>query len=342
MSKIALITGISGQDGSYLAEFLLRKKYIVHGILRRSSLVKTDRIDHLINNKKIYKKKLFLHYGDLTDDNSVNRLLSEIKPNEIYNLAAQSHVKVSFEVPMYTANLDALGPLRILEGVKSLKLKSKIYQASTSEIFGDNKKKFMNEKTNFFPVSPYGIAKLYAYEIIRAYRNGYKIFASNGILFNHESPRRGETFVTKKITSGLKRYLEEKKYFELGNLKAKRDWGHAKDYIEGMWKLLQYKKPTDMVFATGQTHSVEEFLIECFKILKIKFKKKTDKQTTYFYDKKNNKLICKTNKRYYRPNEVHYLRGNAKLARKTLNWKPKITFKSLVREMIDAEFKKNN
>jgi GDPmannose 4,6-dehydratase len=342
VSKIALITGISGQDGSYLAEFLLKKNYAVHGMLRRSSVITTDRIDHLINDKKIYNKKLFLHYGDLTDENSVNRLLSQIRPNEIYNLAAQSHVKVSFEVPMYTANLDALGPLRILEGVKSLKLNSKIYQASTSEIFGDTKSKFMNEKTNFSPVSPYGIAKLYAYEIIRAYRKGYNIFASNGILFNHESPRRGETFVTKKITAGLKRYLDQKKYFELGNLKAKRDWGHAKDYIEGMWKLLQYKRPTDMVFATGQTHSVEEFLIECLDILKIKYKKKIDKGITFFIDKSNNKLICKTNKRYYRPNEVHYLKGNAKLAKKVLKWKPKFTFKSLVKEMINSEFGKRN
>ncbi len=339
MRKKALITGISGQDGSYLAEFLIKKNYIVHGILRRSSLVKTDRIDHLYHNKKIFNKRLFLHYGDLTDDNSVNRLLANIKPDEIYNLAAQSHVMVSFEVPMYTANLDALGPLRILEAVKSLKLKTKIYQASTSEIFGDTKSRYMDEKTKFSPVSPYGIAKLYGFEIVRAYRQAYNLFASNGILFNHESPRRSETFVTRKITKGLKNFIENGNFFELGNLKAKRDWGHAKDYVEAMWKLLQLNKPVDMVFATGQTHSVEEFLVESLKVLKIDYIKKTKKNITYFFEKKTKKIICKTNKRYIRPNEVPYLRGNSSYAKKVLNWKPKYNFKQLVREMIVAEFK---
>jgi GDPmannose 4,6-dehydratase len=339
MKKKALITGISGQDGSYLAEFLIKKNYIVHGILRRSSLVKTDRIDHLYHNKKILNKKLFLHYGDLTDDNSVNRILADIKPDEIYNLAAQSHVMVSFEVPMYTANLDALGPLRILEAVKTLKLKTKIYQASTSEIFGDTKSRYMNEKTKFSPVSPYGIAKLYAFEIVRAYRKAYSLFASNGILFNHESPRRSETFVTRKITKGLKKFVETGKFFELGNLEAKRDWGHAKDYVEAMWKLLQLNKPVDMVFATGQTHSVEEFLIEGLKVLKIDYIKKTEKNITYFLEKKTKQIICKTNKRYIRPNEVPYLRGNSSYAKKVLNWKPKYNFKKLVHEMITAEFK---
>tara|TARA_B100001123_G_C15142633_1_gene960180 strand:- start:20 stop:1045 length:1026 start_codon:yes stop_codon:yes gene_type:complete len=340
MPKIALITGITGQDGSYLTELLISKKYIVHGILRRSSLIKTDRIDHIFNNKKFRNKSLFLHYGDLTDEISVTNLISKIKPDEIYNLAAQSHVKVSFEVPMYTANLDALGPLRILEAVKNLKLKSKIYQASTSEIFGNNNSKFLNENSRFCPVSPYGVAKLYAFEIVRAYRSAYNMYACNGILFNHESPKRGETFVTRKITIGLKNYLEKKIYFELGNLNAVRDWGHAKDYVFGMWKLMQLKKPIDMVFATGHAYSVEKFLVECLKLLKIKYLKKRKGNVIYFIDISNNKIICKTNSKYLRPNEVKYLRGNAKLARKKLKWKPKYNFKLLVKEMMNEEFKK--
>ena len=274
MVKKALITGITGQDGSYLTELLIKKKYQVHGIIRRSSSINTARIDHLFNDKKIINKKLFLHYGDLTDSSSVFEIINKIKPHEIYNLAAQSHVKVSFALPMYTANLDALGTLRILEAIKNLKLNTRIYNASTSEIFGNTKAKIMNENTRFSPVSPYGVAKLFSFEIVRTYRTAYNIFACNGILFNHESPRRGETFVTRKITLGLKNYIKNNKKFELGNLYAKRDWGHARDYVEGMWGMLQIKKPVDLVLATGNSRSVEYFLIRCLKYLKIKYKKK--------------------------------------------------------------------
>jgi GDPmannose 4,6-dehydratase len=337
MKKIALITGITGQDGSYLTELLLKKNYQVHGIIRRSSSINTFRIDHLFANKNIGNKKLFLHYGDLIDSTSVFTIIDKIKPHEIYNLAAQSHVKVSFALPMYTANLDALGTLRILEAVKNLKLNSKIYNASTSEIFGDTKAKIMSEKTRFSPVSPYGIAKLFSFEIVRAYRNAYNIFACNGVLFNHESPRRGETFVTRKITLGLINYIKSNQKFELGNLNAKRDWGHARDYVEGMWRMLQIKKPIDLVLATGNTRSVEFFLIKCLKYLKIKFKKKIINKQTYFFDKKNNKVICNTNDKYLRPNEVPYLRGNSNLAKKIIKWKPKTNLDSLVKEMIDTD-----
>jgi GDPmannose 4,6-dehydratase len=339
MKKIALITGITGQDGSYLAELLIKKNYKVHGIIRRSSSINTKRIDHLFNDKNIRNKKLFLHYGDLTDSISTSTIISKVRPNEIYNLAAQSHVKVSFEIPMYTADLDALGTLRILEAVRNLKLKTKIYNASTSELYGDSKAKVMNEKTKFSPVSPYGISKLYAFEIVKSYRKAYNIFASNGILFNHESPRRGETFVTKKITLGLSNYIKHGKYFELGNLSVKRDWGHARDYVEGMWKILQLKNPIDLVLSTGKTHSVEYFLITCLKYLKIKFKKKIINKQIHFIDLKNNKTICKTNNKYLRPNEVPYLRGSSLLAKKTINWEPITNFNTLVKEMIDSDLK---
>jgi GDPmannose 4,6-dehydratase len=339
MRKIALITGITGQDGSYLAELLIKKNYLVHGVIRRSSTINTGRIDHLFNDKNIKNKKLFLHHGDLTDSMSVSNIISKVRPNEIYNLAAQSHVKVSFEIPMYTADLDALGILRILETVNKLKLKTKIYHASTSELYGDSKAKIMNEKTQFAPVSPYGIAKLYAFEMVKSYRNAYNIFASNGILFNHESPRRGETFVTRKITLGLSSYIKNGSSFELGNLNAKRDWGHARDYVEGMWKILQLNKPVDLVLATGKTYSVEYFLTSCLKYLKIKFKKKIINKQIHFIDLKNNKIICKTNNKYFRPNEVPYLRGSALLAKKTINWKPTINFSALVKEMIDSDLK---
>ena len=335
--KIAFITGITGQDGSYLTELLLEKGYEVHGLIRRSSSFNTERIDHIYQDPHSPNPKLFLHYGDLTDSISTSNIISKVRPNEIYNLAAQSHVKVSFEIPMYTADLDALGTLRILEAVKNLKLKTKIYNASTSELYGDSKAKIMNEKTKFSPVSPYGIAKLYAFEIVRSYRKAYKIFASNGILFNHESPRRGETFVTKKITLGLSNYIKQEKYFELGNLSVKRDWGHARDYVEGMWKILQLKNPIDLVLATGKTYSVEYFLTSCLKYLKIKYKKKIINKQIYFIDLKNNKTICKTNNKYLRPNEVAYLRGSSLLAKKTINWKPKKNFKALVKEMIDYD-----
>jgi GDPmannose 4,6-dehydratase len=337
MRKIALITGITGQDGSYLTELLIKKNYLVHGVIRKSSSINTIRINHLFNDKSIINKKLFLHYGDLTDNISIFKIIAKIKPNEIYNLAAQSHVKVSFDLPMYTADLDALGVLRILEAVKNLKLKTKIYHASTSEMYGDSKTKIMNEKTKFSPVSPYAIAKLYAYEIVRSYRNAYNMHASNGILFNHESPRRGETFVTRKITLGLVNYLKTGEYFELGNLDAMRDWGHAEDYVHGMWKILQLSKPVDLVLATGNTYSVEFFLKKCLKYLKIKFKKKTTKKSVQFIDINKNKIICKTNSKYFRPNEVPYLKGSSLLAKKIIKWKPKISFDSLIKEMIDKD-----
>ena len=336
MKKKALITGITGQDGSYLAELLISKGYEVHGLIRRSSLIKTDRIDHLFDHKN-----LNLHYGDMTDDLSIFKIISAIKPDEIYNLAAQSHVKVSFELPLYTANADALGTLRILEVVKSLKLKSKIYQASTSELYGQlENNKSINEKTPFNPVSPYGVAKLYSYEIIKTYRKAYGIFASNGILFNHESPRRGETFVTRKITIGLKKFLRNQNYFELGNLDAIRDWGHAKDYAEGMWKILQHNKPDDFILATNKSCSIKEFLEICMKKCGLKYQFILDKKTkkiTKIIDKKSNKIIVKINNKYFRPNEVPYLKGDFSKARKLLGWKPKIELESLIDEMLLEE-----
>jgi GDPmannose 4,6-dehydratase len=337
--KVALITGITGQDGSYLAELLIKKKYIVHGLLRRASIIKTDRINHLFNDKKIINKKLFLHYGDMTDDLSIYDIINKVKPAEIYNLAAQSHVKVSFEIPLYTSNADALGTLRVLEAVRGLGLKCKIYQASTSELYGDSKQKIMNEKTQFQPVSPYAVSKLYSYEMIKVYRNAYNLFACNGILFNHESPRRGETFVTRKITIGLKNFLKNGSSFQLGNLDSYRDWGHAKDYVEGMWLMLQQKNPIDLVLATGKTYKVRDFLEICMKKLRINFKKKVLSSKETYYDVNSKKIICETNKRLLRPNEVPYLKGDSSKARKILGWKPKINLKQLASEMLEEEFK---
>jgi len=337
--KVALITGITGQDGSYLAELLIKKKYIVHGLLRRSSIIKTDRINHLFNDKKIINKKLFLHYGDMTDDLSIYDIINKVKPIEIYNLAAQSHVKVSFELPLYTSNADALGTLRVLEAVRGLGLKCKIYQASTSELYGDSKQKIMNEKTQFQPVSPYAVSKLYSYEMIKVYRNAYNLFACNGILFNHESPRRGETFVTRKITIGLKNFLKNGSSFQLGNLDSYRDWGHAKDYVEGMWLMLQQNKPIDLVLATGKTYKVRDFLEICMRKLKINFKKKVLSSKETYYDVNSKKVICETNKRLLRPNEVPYLKGDSSKARKILGWKPTINLKQLASEMLEEEFK---
>ena len=273
MKKKALIFGITGQDGSYLAEFLLKKKYIVHGVKRRSSSINTQRIDHIYQDPHQKHRNFILHYGDITDSTSVSKIIELVKPNEIYNLAAQSHVAVSFEVPEYTANADALGALRILEAIKFHKLekKTKFYQAGTSEMYGKVQKVPQNENTDFYPLSPYGVAKLYAHWITKNYREAYNIFGSNGILFNHESPRRGETFVTKKIVSALVKIKmgKQKKLF-LGNLDAKRDWGHAKDYVEAMWKILQQKKPDDYIIATDNTCSVKDFINLCCKILGLK------------------------------------------------------------------------
>lgn len=340
-SKKALITGITGQDGSYLAELLLEKGYEVHGIVRRSSSFNTDRIDHLYKDPHVHGVKLFLHYGDLSDGSNIARLLEKIKPDEIYNLGAQSHVRVSFDIPEYTADVAGLGAIRILEAIKESGIKTKYYQASSSELFGKVQETPQRESTPFYPRSPYGCAKLYAYWITVNYRESYGLFACNGILFNHESPRRGETFVTRKITRGLARIFSGKdEYLYLGNLDAKRDWGYAKDYVEGMWRMLQQKMPEDYVLATGETHSVREFIEECAKILKINLKWKGKGKKEIGYDAKTKKILIKIDPKYYRPAEVDLLLGDPGKARKKLGWKPKTKFKELVRIMLEADLEK--
>lgn len=319
--KKALITGITGQDGSYLTEFLLKKGYEVYGIIRRASQFNTDRIDHLYQDSHEKNVRLRLVYGDLNDASSLNRIVKTIKPDEIYNLGAQSHVKVSFEVPEYTAEITALGTIRLLEAIRDSGIKTKFYQASSSEMYGAVLQTPQTEKTPFNPRSPYGASKVYAYWVTVNYRLAYNIFACNGILFNHESPRRGETFVTRKITMALaniKHGLQKKLY--LGNLDAKRDWGFAGDYVEAMWLMLQQPKPDDYVIATGQTHSVKEFLQEAFHYAGLDWKK-----------------YVEIDKRYLRPTEVDVLLGNSAKARKVLKWKPKVNFKTLVRMMVDAD-----
>ncbi len=342
--KIALIFGITGQDGSYLANFLLKKNYIVHGVKRRSSSFNTGRIDHLYQDPHEKNREFILHYGDITDAISVSSIIKKIKPDEIYNLAAQSHVAVSFEVPEYTANADGIGALRILESIKfhGLQKKTKFYQAGTSEMFGKVFETPQTEKTPFYPRSPYGVAKVYAHWITVHYREAFNIFACNGILFNHESPVRGETFVTKKIVMALCRIKQKKqnKLF-LGNLNAKRDWGHAKDYVEAMWKMLQKKKPDNYVIATGKQYSVKQFVNLVLEELKIKFywKGQGIKSKCYTSD---NKVIIECDKQYYRPLEVDTLLGDAKKAKKELNWKPETNIRSLVKEMVIEELKKVN
>lgn len=360
--KKALITGITGQDGSYLAEILLGKGYEVHGILRRSSSFNTGRIDHLYNNPAVYNKTLFLHFGDLVDTSSLTRLLETVQPDEIYNLAAQSHVKVSFEIPDYTAQVDALGTLRFLECIRETGLcKTKFYQASTSELFGKVQEVPQKESTPFYPRSPYGVAKLYAYWTIVNYREAYDIFASNGILFNHESPRRGETFVTKKITRSLARMvlgLEEK--LVLGNLEAKRDWGYAPEYCEGMWRILQHNKADDFVLATGETHTVRQFTEEACKAVGIELIWEGNEESKKgiiktFEPEKNElvkgnialttaikpgKVIVEVNTRYNRPTEVDLLIGDSSKAEKDLKWKAKTKFEELVWLMINADLRK--
>jgi GDPmannose 4,6-dehydratase len=342
--KIALIFGITGQDGSYLAELLLSKNYIVNGVKRRSSSINTSRVDHIYQDphEKNYNFRLF--YGDITDSLSVSSIIKKTKPDEIYNLAAQSHVAVSFEVPEYTANADALGALRILEAIKfhNLEKKTKFYQAGTSEMYGKVQTIPQNEKTQFYPLSPYGVAKLYAHWITKNYREAYRIFACNGILFNHESPRRGETFVTKKIISALCKIKEgkQKKLF-LGNLGAKRDWGHAKDYCYAMWKILQQKKPDDYVIATGIQYSVKEFVNLTAKKLKLKIKWKGRGINEKAYNDKGYPII-ECDKNYFRPLDVNTLLGDSKKARKKLNWKPKINLSSLIDEMIKSEYQYSN
>jgi GDPmannose 4,6-dehydratase len=340
--KKALITGITGQDGYYLTKLLLKKGYEVYGIKRRTSLINTQRVDEFFNDKNLHNKKFTLYHGDMTDSSSLISILNKVKPNEIYNLAAQSHVQVSFEIPEYTANSDAIGVLRLLEAVRSANLinKTKIYQASTSELYGKVREIPQNEKTPFYPRSPYGVAKQYAYWIIINYREAYKFFACNGILFNHESPLRGETFVTRKITIGLSRIkLGLQKDLVLGNLNAKRDWGHAKDYAEAMWKMMQLKKPDDFVIATGKQYSVRDFVNISAKNLGIIIK-----WVGKVIDKKTGKIIVKVGKRYFRPTEVDTLLGDARKAKKILKWKPKITFNQMVKEMIECDYtnQKNN
>ena len=343
MKKKALITGITGQDGSYLAEFLLKKGYIVHGIKRKSSTFNTSRIDHIY--KDFHEaSNFFLHYGDLTDSNSMYNIINNTRPDEVYNLGAQSHVGVSFDNPEYTAEVSGIGTLRLLEAIRFLKIKKiKFYQASTSELFGETyKKNIFNENSKFHPKSPYGVAKLYSYWITSVYRESYGIFASNGILFNHESPRRGETFVTRKITRFLtKKKLGSKNILYLGNLNAMRDWGHAKDYVEMQWRILQQKKPDDFVVATGHTYSVKQFINTSAKILKMKiiWKGKGLQEKAYLINKNKKELIIQIDKKYFRPNEVHYLRGDARKAFSKLNFKPKYSFLNLVTDMILSDLK---
>ena len=343
-NKIALIFGITGQDGSYLAEFLLKKNYTVHGVKRRSSSFNTGRIDHLYQDPHEKSRKFILHYGDITDAISVSSLIKNIKPNEIYNLAAQSHVSVSFEVPEYTANADAIGTLRILEAIRfhGYENKTKFYQAGTSEMFGKVREIPQNEFTPFYPRSPYGVAKVYAHWITVNYREAYKIFACNGILFNHESPRRGETFVTKKSVNAIcKIKLGKQKKLYLGNIYTKRDWGHAKDYVEAMWKMLQQKKPQDYVISTGKHYSVKQFVNLVLKELKINFYWKGSGIDSKCYNVKGN-CIIECDKEYYRPLEVDTLLGDSKKARKDLKWKPKIDIHGLVKEMVNSELKNLN
>jgi len=336
--KIALILGITGQDGSYLAEFLLRKNYLVHGIKRRTSTPNTSRIDHIFDSINFNNKNLIMHHGDLSDSGSLNRIINDINPDEIYNLAAQSHVKISFQIPEYTSDVNALGPLRLLEIIRHYKKKKiKLYQASSSEMFGKTKPP-QNEKTVFQPRSIYAISKVFAYHSVIHYREAYNVYACNGILFNHESPRRGVNFVTKKITQGLTRIKNGKqKTLFLGNLYSRRDWGHAKDYVESMWKILQQKKPDDYVVATRTSHSVKDFINICAKKLNIKLIWKNKGLNEIGINKSNNKIIIKIDKKYFRETEVDNLIGNYSKAKKLLKWKPKFTFDKLVDDMLKNE-----
>jgi GDPmannose 4,6-dehydratase len=341
MSKVALITGITGQDGAYLAAFLLNKDYVVHGIKRRTSLFNTDRIDHLYQDPHISNRRFILHHGDMTDSSSLVHITQQVKPDEIYNLAAQSHVAVSFEEPEYTANADALGALRLLEAIRILGLKDKtrFYQASTSELYGRTGESPQTEKTAFYPRSPYGVAKLYSYWITVNYREAYGLFACNGILFNHESPIRGETFVTRKITRALARIslgLQDCLY--LGNLEARRDWGHARDYVEAQWLMLQQDRPEDFVIASGEQHSVREFVDAVAGELRINLSWKGKGTDERGFDDKGRCLVA-VDPRYFRPTEVDSLLGDASKARQKLGWTPKVRFPELVAEMVREDLK---
>jgi GDPmannose 4,6-dehydratase len=339
--KKALITGITGQDGSYLAELLLDKGYEVHGMIRRSSSFNTGRIDHLYNDKRVYNKKLFLHYGDLTDSSNLNRLLEKINPEEIYNLGAQSHVKVSFEVPEYTTDVDATGTLRFLDAIKETGITARFYQASTSELFGKVQEIPQSETTPFYPRSPYAVAKMYAYWIIINYREAYNLYACNGILFNHESPRRGETFVTRKISRAVSRIKEGKQeLLLLGNLDSKRDWGYAPEYVEGMWRMLQQDEANDFVLATGEMHTIREFAELSFKEVGIDIDWIGSGEEEKGVEKESGKILVQVDPRYYRPTEVELLVGDATKAKEVLGWESKIKFHRLVQLMVEEDWKK--
>ncbi len=341
MKKVALITGITGQDGSYLTELLLEKGYEVHGIIRRHSNINTTRIDHLFENSEIGNKRLFLHYGDLTDSSNLNRLIEKIKPDEIYNLAAQSHVAVSFEVPEYTAEATGTGTLRLLDAIRETGVKCKFYQASTSELFGGLPDTApQSEKTPFYPKSPYGVAKLYSYWITVNYRESYNLFACNGVLFNHESPRRGETFVTRKITRAVASIIAGKQdKLSLGNLDAKRDWGFAGDYVYGMWLILQQDKPQDYVLSTNETHTVREFVEIAFKEVGIDIEWKGTGVDEKGYDKLTGRVLVDVNPKYFRPAEVELLWGDCTKAEKELGWERKVSFRELVSMMVDSDMR---
>ena len=339
--KKALITGITGQDGSYLTEILLSKGYVVHGIIRRSSSFNTGRIDHLFNDPEVHGKKLFLHYGDLTDSSNLNRLLEKTEPDEIYNLGAQSHVQVSFEVPEYTAEVNGIGVLRFLDAIKEVGLKTKFYQASSSELYGKVQEIPQTENTPFYPRSPYGVAKLYAFWIIKNYREAYDLFACNGILFNHESPRRGETFVTRKTTRAaarIKAGIQDK--LSLGNLSAKRDWGYAPEYCEAMWLMMQQDEPEDFVIATGETHTVREFVEVAFSELGMKIKWQGEGVDEKGIDQQTGKVLIEVNPRYFRPTEVDILIGDATKAKEKLGWQSKMKFEELARMMARSDYEK--
>ncbi len=341
--KTALITGVTGQDGSYLTDFLLKKGYKIIGVKRRSSSFNTKRIDHIYNDIK-QSKNFIPYYGDLTDSSNILRIIQSTKPDEIYNLGAQSHVHTSFEIPEYSANADALGTLRILEAIRVLKFqkKTKFYQASTSEIFG-NTEIPQNERTPFRPRSPYAISKLYAYWTTVNYREAYGIFAVNGILFNHEGPRRGETFVSRKITRAVSEiYRKKRKFFTLGNLNAKRDWGSAKDYVESMWLMLKANKASDYVISTGKSYSVKNFVEEAFKYVNIKISWRGKGLNEVGFDKKTGQIYVKVDPVYFRPTDVDELKGDSSKAKRELNWKPKTSFKELVNEMMEADLKEIN
>jgi GDPmannose 4,6-dehydratase len=342
MGKVALITGVTGQDGAYLSEFLLKKGYEVHGIKRRSSLINTDRIDHLYQDPHEENVKFHLHYGDMTDTSNLVRIVQEVQPDEIYNLAAQSHVKVSFETPEYTANADAIGALRMLEAIRILGLekKTRFYQASTSELYGKVQEIPQTEKTPFYPRSPYGVAKLYAFWIVKNYREAYDMYACNGILFNHESPLRGETFVTRKITRAAARIkLGMQETIYLGNLDAKRDWGHAKDYVEGMWLMLQQDKAEDYVLATGETIEVKEFVERTFRHLDMEIRWEGEGVDEVGINPANGKTLVKVDPNYFRPTEVDLLVGDATKAKKELGWTPRHNVDELIKDMVEADLK---